>query len=179
MNYLMVDGHKGPTSAEFASAIEALYPLAYKLKFTSKLTLDKDYVVPPLEALWWADDMRVFTTKFNQSKWDWTAMIMVPEWISQELFEDALEDVRAKKNPTSLNKIRLGELTEGMCVQTLHLGPYSEEGPVLAEMHNKFIPDNGLQMQGKHHEIYFNDFRKVSPDKLKTILRQPVEKAVR
>ena len=174
MQYLMIDGHKGPASAEFASAIEALYPVAYKLKFMSKLSLEKDYVVPPLEALWWAEDMAVFTTKFDQSKWDWTAMIMVPEWITRDLFIDALKEVQAKKKLASLDKLRLQELSEGTCVQTLHLGPYTDEGPVLADMHSNFIPENGLKMQGKHHEIYFNDFRKVSPEKLKTILRQPV-----
>ena len=174
MRYLMIDGHQGPASAEFTSAIEALYPVAYKLKFMSKLSLEKDYVVPPLEALWWAEDMEVFTTKFDQSKWDWTAMIMVPEWITGEMFHDAMQDVQAKKDLQSLDKLQFEELTENTCVQTLHIGPYAEEGPVLADMHNQFIPANGLKMQGKHHEIYFNDFRKVSPEKLRTILRQPV-----
>lgn len=173
MQYLMIDGHKGPASSEFASAIEALYAVAYKLKFMSKLSLKKDYVVPPLEALWWAEDMEVFTTKFNQSMWDWTAMIMVPEWISREMFLDALEEVQAKKKQLSLDKLRLEELSEGICVQTLHLGPYTDEGPVLADMHDNFMPENGLKLHGKHHEIYFNDFRKVVPEKLKTILRQP------
>lgn len=177
MQYLMINGNKGPASSQFASAIEALYPVAYKLKFMSKLSLDKDYIVPPLEALWWAKDMEVFTSKFDQSKWDWTAMIMVPEWIDEELVHDALKDVQAKKNLPSLDKVRLEELSEDTCVQTLHLGPYTDEGPVLADMHNNFIPENGLTMLGKHHEIYFNDFRKVSPEKLRTILRQPVDRS--
>ena len=177
MHYLMIDGDKGPASSEFSSAIEALYPVAYKLKFMSKLSLKKDYVVPPLEALWWAEDMEVFTSKFDQSKWDWTAMIMVPEWIGKEMFYEALEDVKAKKDLPSVRKLRLEELSEHTCVQTLHLGPYTDEGPVLAEMHSKFIPENGFTMQGKHHEIYFNDFRKVSPEKLRTILRQPVNRS--
>lgn len=175
MHYLMIDGDKGPASAEFASAIGALYPVAYKLKFMSKLSLEQDYVVPPLEALWWANDMEVFTLKFDQSKWRWTAMIMVPEWISREMFRVALEDVQAKKSMPILDKLRLEKLSEKTCVQTMHLGPYSDEGPVLADMHSKFIPENGLKMRGKHHEVYFNDFRKVSPGKLRTILRQPVD----
>lgn len=176
MRYLMIDGDKGPASSEFASAIEALYPVAYKLKFMSKLSLEKDYVVPPLEALWWAKDMQFFTSKFDQSKWHWTAMIMVPEWIGKKMFYDALEDVQAKKDLPSLDKLRLEELSESTCVQTLHLGPYTDEGPVLVDMHRNFIPKNGLKMHGKHHEIYFNDFRKVSPEKLRTILRQPVDR---
>lgn len=177
MRYLMIDGDKGPASVEFVFAIEALYPVAYKLKFMSKLSLEQDYVVPPLEALWWANDMRVFTSKFDQSKWRWTAMIMVPEWISMEMFQDALEDIQAKKGLPILDKLRLEELSENTCVQTMHLGPYSDEGSVLAEMHSKFIPENGLRMRGKHHEIYLNDFRKVSPEKLRTILRQPVDRS--
>ena len=131
MQYLMIDGEKGPASSEFASAIEALYPVAYKLKFMSKLSLKRDYVVPPLEALWWAADMEVFTTKFNQSMWNWTAMIMVPQWITKQMFLEAVEDVQAKKTLLCLEKLRMEELSEDTCVQTLHLGPYTDEGPVL------------------------------------------------
>lgn len=174
MQFLMIDGGGGPASADFAAAIETLYPVAYKLKFTSKLTLEKDYVVPPLEALWWADDMESFTTKFDQSQWDWTAMIMVPPWITAELLQQAVAEVAAKKAPPALAKLRLSELNEGRCVQILHLGAYSDEGPTLKTMHEQFIPDHKLMMTGKHHEIYFNDFRKVAPEKLRTILRQPV-----
>lgn len=174
MQYLMIDGHNGPKSETFFRAIETLYPVAYKLKFMSKLTLDRDYVVPPLEGLWWAQDMAVFTTKFDQSQWDWTAMIMVPPWITKSMYTTAVEEVTAKKSPPSIDLLKLEDLTEGKCVQTLHLGPYSDEGPVLKTMHDNFIPENNLSMRGKHHEIYFNDFRKVAPEKLRTILRQPV-----
>lgn len=174
MQYLMVDGHNGPTSPTYASAIETLYPIAYTLKFMAKLDLDQDYVVPPLEALWWAQDMAAFTTKFDQSQWDWTAMIMVPPWITKTMYNTAVKQVIKKKSPPSIDLLRLDKLAEGKCVQTLHLGSYSEEGPVLKTMHEAFIPDNGLSMEGKHHEIYFNDFRKVAPEKLRTILRQPV-----
>lgn len=177
MNYLMIDGDGGPNSPEYAEAIQTLYPLAYTLKFTSKSELDRDYVVPPLEALWWAEDWEVFTTKFDQSQWLWTAMLMVPPWISRDLFEQAFETVAQKSNPPALSKLRFETLEEGQSVQVLHLGSYSEEGPILEDMHERFIPDNGLTMRGKHHEIYFNDFRKVAPEKLRTILRQPVQKA--
>ena len=178
-NYLMIDGHAGPASKEFAQAIEALYPVAYGLKFLSKQTLDKDYVVPPLEALWWADNWAVFTSEFDQSQWDWSAMIMLPSWITDDMFGTVVakvqeKNVRAKRNLPGLELLRCAELDEGQCVQTLHKGPFSEEGVVLKEMHESFIPDQGLQMQGKHHEIYFNDFRKTAPEKLRTLLRQPV-----
>ncbi|MEH6405568.1 MAG: GyrI-like domain-containing protein [Sneathiella sp.] len=174
LQYLMIDGHKGPVSAEFSLAIQELYPVAYTLKFMSKLTFKKDYVVPPLEALWWADDMDVFTTKFDQSKWDWTVMIMTPDWITEDMLKTAVDQVAAKKNEKSANTIRLEKFNEGTCAQILHIGAYAEEGPILKKMHDEFIPENGYKMQGKHHEIYFSDFRKTAPEKLRTILRQPV-----
>lgn len=175
MQYLMIDGHGDPnTSPAYAEALGALYPVAYKLKFASKELLGRDYVVPPLEALWWADDMDSFTTSRDKSQWRWTVMIMVPGWADQSMFEAALENVGAKTPPVRLGDVRLQSLTEGRCVQTLHVGSFDDEGAVLARMHDEFIPDHGLRMNGRHHEIYFSDFRKVAPEKLRTILRQPV-----
>jgi len=184
--YLMVDGHGAPgTQGEYADALAALYPVAYTLKFMSK-ALDRDYVVPPLEALWWAEDMAAFTTGRDKSQWDWTAMILTPEWITTQLFEDAIASVIAKSTrksrddasaPVSLGKVSLETLNEGLCVQTLHIGPYDDEAETLATMHNEFIPEQGLRMTGKHHEVYFNDFRRVEASALRTLLRQPVERA--
>ena len=171
--YLMVDGHGDPNAQEYADALAALYPVAYKLKFASKKD-GRDYVVPPLEALWWAEDMDAFTTARDKSRWDWTAMIMTPDWITAAMVDAAIEDVAAKDRPASLDKVRWETLSEGTCVQTLHLGPYDEEGPVLEEMHERFIPEHGLRMTGKHHEVYLGDPRRVEPAKLRTILRQPV-----
>ncbi|WP_182376164.1 GyrI-like domain-containing protein [Nocardioides sp. WS12] len=176
LQYLMVDGHGDPnTSPEYADAIAALYPVAYTLKFASKVDLDKDYVVMPLEALWWADDMASFTSVRDKSQWDWTAMILTPEWITAELFDAAVGKVRRKGNPDALDKVRLETLKEGTCVQTLHVGSYDDEAPVLAAMHDEFIPGAGYAMTGKHHEIYLSDPRRVEPAKLRTILRQPVQ----
>ena len=175
--YLMVDGHGDPNTAqEYADALAALYPVAYKLKFASKEG-GRDYVVPPLEALWWAEDMDAFTSARDKSQWDWTAMIMTPDWITGSMVDAAIEKVAAKDRPASLDKVRWETLSEGTCVQTLHLGPYDEEGPVLEEMHERFIPEHGLRMTGKHHEIYLGDPRRVEPAKLRTILRQPVMSA--
>lgn len=173
--YLMVDGHGDPnTSQEYADAIAALYPVAYKLKFASKVQLDRDYVVMPLEALWWAEDMASFTSVRDKSQWDWTGMIMTPDWITGEHFEAAVAEVRRKGSPTALDKVRLQTLHEGTCVQTLHVGSYDDEAPVLAAMHDEFIPEAGFAMTGKHHEIYLSDPRRMEPAKLRTILRQPV-----
>lgn len=173
--YLMVDGQGDPNTApEYEQALQALYPVAYKLKFASKRELGRDYVVPPLEGLWWADDMAAFTTRRNKDEWRWTMMLMVPDWLGQEMVEAAVAAAGAKDPPTRLADVRLGELTEGLCVQTLHLGSFDAEGPVLERMHHSFIPQNALRLTGRHHEIYFSDPRKVAPEKLRTILRQPV-----
>ncbi len=178
MRYLMVDGKGDPnTSHEYADALAALYPVAYRLKFASKRELDRDYVVPPLEALWWASDMTTFTSARDKSQWLWTTMIMTPDWVTAEMVDEALTAVAAKDRPDALDQVRLERLEEGRCVQTLHIGPYDEEGPVLADMHGRFIPEAGLRMTGKHHEIYLSDPRRVEPAKLRTILRQPVEEA--
>lgn len=174
LRYLMIDGESGPDSYEFKGAIQTLYPVAYKLKFASKRNFGKDYVVPPLEGLWWAEDMSVFTANYDKSRWLWTAMILTPDWITDAMFQAALADVSAKANHEFLDKLRLEELNEGKCVQTLHIGSFDDEGPILKAMHEQFIPENGLTMHDKHHEIYFSDFRKTPADKLRTILRQPV-----
>ena len=175
MQFIMVDGHGDPNTAqEYTEAIEALYAVAYKMKFISKKTLEKDYVVPPLEGLWWAEDMDTFLTR-DKSAWDWTMMIMTPDWITSEIFTDAVEEVRKKKNPAALDLVRLESYAEGLSVQIMHVGSYDDETPVLAKMHGEFIPENGFVEQGKHHEIYLSDPRRVAPEKLKTVLRQPVE----
>jgi hypothetical protein len=176
LQYLMVDGEGDPnTSAAYAEAIAALYPVAYKLKFASK-TDGKDYVVPPLEGLWWARDMESFTTARDKSLWQWTLMLLTPDWITQEMFIAIKAKIAQKDSPVDLDKVRLEFLEEGLCVQTLHLGSFDDEAPTLAKMHEEFIPQNGLAMVKKHHEIYFSDSRKVTPDKFRTILRQPVQK---
>lgn len=176
--YLMIDGHGDPnTSQEFKNAIFALYPVAYKLKFASKLDLAKDYVVMPLEGLWWAEDMSSFTTARDKSQWDFTLMIMQPDWITEDMFKKAVTKVSEKNMPVSLSKVRLETLKEGTAVQTLHIGSFDSEAAVLDSLHNDFVPKNNLKLTGKHHEIYLSDFRKVAPDKLRTILRQPVVEA--
>jgi hypothetical protein len=176
-NFLMVDGRGDPNTAqEYQDALEALYAVAYKIKFMSKKRLDRDYVVPPLEGLWWAEDMDVFTTGGDKSSWLWTMMIMQPEWITTEIFDEALLQVEKGKNPPALFKVRLEGYHEGTAVQIMHIGPFSEEGPTIARLHNEFIPENDLVENGKHHEIYLSDPRKVAPEKMKTVLRQPVRR---
>ena len=174
LRYLMIDGKGDPGKAsEYMHAVETLYPVAYTLKFASKKELGKDYTVPPLEGLWWAEDMNAFVAG-DRDAWLWTSMIMVPEWVSGDMVSRAIEEVKAKKNPASIGKIRLETLEEGRSVQIMHIGPYSEEGPTLARLHHEYMPEHGLTFNGKHHEIYLGDPRRTAPEKLKTALRQPV-----
>lgn len=175
LQYLMIDGHGDPnTSRGFGEAIESLYPVAYAMKFASKTRLGRDYVVPPLEGLWWADDMAVFTEARDKSAWDWTLMLMVPDWLGDEEFDAAIERVRAKGGTSLLPRVRLDALSEGPCLQTLHVGSFDDESEVLDRLHHGIIPERGLRLAGTHHEIYLSDFRRVAPEKQRTILRQPV-----
>ncbi len=175
MNFLMIDGHGDPNTAqEYKDAIEALYAVAYKLKFMSKKEKGMDYIVPPLEGLWWVENMEEFTTE-DKSSWDWTLMIMQRESVTQEMFDEALKEVEKKKDPPALSRLRLETYHEGPSVQIMHIGPYDAEGPTIARMH-AFIDENGYEPAGKHHEIYLGDPRKVAPERLKTVLRQPVSK---
>lgn len=172
--YLMIDGHGDPNTRPYADAVSTLFPVAYRLKFMSRNELGRDYVVMPLEALWWSDDMASFTSDRDKSQWDWTAMILVPEWIT----EDQVARARSSVDAPAIGALRLETLAEGRVVQTLHVGPFDEEGPVLDELHREFIPAHGLTMTGRHHEIYLSDPRRTDPAKLRTILRQPVTDAM-
>ena len=175
LRYLMMDGQGDPnTSKEFQDAIAALYSLSYALKFMVKNGAEAtDYSVMPLEGLWWADDMKDFA-KLDKSKWKWTAMIMQPSFITAKLVAAAkAELIRRKKDLPALGKVRLEDMKEGRCMQLLYNGPYSTEGPTIAKLH-EHIQAQGLALTGKHREIYLNDARRTVPEKLRTIIRQPV-----
>ena len=173
LQYLMIDGHGDPNTPVYEAAVSALYPVAYALKSRSKKDLGRDYVVMPLEGLWWADDMASFTAARDKSRWHWTLMIMIPDWVTRPMYEDAVEAVRQKR-PERLGDLRLEVLSEGRCVQALHVGSYDDETDLLRRIHEEFVPEHGLRMTGKHHEIYLSDPRRTDPAKLRTILRQPV-----
>lgn len=176
LRYVMVDGRGDPNTAQsYADAISAVYPVAYALKFFSKNELGRDYVVMPLEALWWASNMDVFTTERDKSQWNWTVLNMVPDWIEQDMFDTAVAESTDKRHNSIDVDLRMETLREGRCVQTLHVGSYDDEAEVLRRLHNEFIPAEGAMMTGRHHEIYLSDPRRVDPSKLRTILRQPIE----
>lgn len=177
LQYLMIDGRGDPDTADaYRDAIATIYPLAYKLKFLSTTELGQDYTVMPLEALWWADDMSSFTAARDTSAWRWTLLNLVPDWLDAGHVELAHSRLAAAGGAPVLDGLRFDTLDEGLCVQTLHLGPYDDEGPLLERMHHEFIPANGLRMTGRHHEVYLSDARRTAPEKLRTILRQPVER---
>jgi len=174
MKFLMVDGIGDPnTSKSYAEAVEALYSVSYTAKFILKKGPQQiDYTVMPLEGLWWADDMAAFTTG-DKAKWRWTAMIMQPVFVTKAVIDTALADVRKKKSLPGVERLRLEEFAEGHCAQVLHIGPFSEEGPTIARLH-EFIDAKGMRV-GKHHEIYLSDIRRAEPSRWKTILRQPMK----
>jgi hypothetical protein len=174
MNFLMVDGEGDPNTAQaYADAVEVLFMVSYAVKFMVKKGASAiDYGVMPLEGLWWVDDMTTFSTE-DKSNWKWTAMIMQPPFVTAEMVERAIAEVKKKKNPAAISKVRLVPFTEGRCAQILHIGPFSEEGPTIEKVHH-FIDARGRR-SGKHHEIYLSDIRKADPAKWKTIVRQPMQ----
>jgi hypothetical protein len=169
--FLGYDGTGDPnTSPQFAAAVEALYRTAYHLKFTIRKTRGIDYGVMPLEGLWWSDDMRTFSVE-RKNDWNWTMMILQPDLVSPELFEESRAAV-ADKSGLDLRALRFENHREGPCVQILHRGPFSAEGPAVEKLHH-WIESSGHRLTGKHHEIYLSDFRRAAPANWKTIIRQP------
>jgi hypothetical protein len=180
LQYLMVDGHGDPdTAPDYSAALGVLYPFASALKFASKRHVGRDYVVPPLEGLWSAQDMATFTTARDKAAWDWTMMLMNPPWLTAEHLAVARHAVAARTPSLPVERVRVEVLEEGLCVQTLHVGSFEDEGPVLADLHGRSIPEHDLVMTGRHHEIYLSDPRRTAPERLRTILRQPVRRSRR
>ncbi|MGN7132093.1 GyrI-like domain-containing protein [Rhodococcoides corynebacterioides] len=172
--YLAVDGSGDPnTSSSYADALTSLYPVTYGLKFLSSRELEREYRVPPLEALWWADDLEAFTSGRNKNRWHWTVLTVVPEWITAEHLDTVLGRSRDRAGGPPPREVELRTIDEGTVVQTLHVGPYDAEGPVIAAMHDDATA-RGRSLTGRHHEIYLNDARRTAPERLRTILRQPV-----
>lgn len=174
MNFLMIDGRGSPQAESFQEAIQTLYGMTFTGKFILKE--DKttaDYVVPPLEGLWYASDMAEFDSN-KKDKGKWTLMIMQPEWFTQDVYEQTRAALKKKKNPPALSKIRFETFNEGTAAQITHIGPYDAEPATIEKLH-AFIKEQGYALCGKHHEIYLSDPRRCEPEKLRTIIRQPVK----
>ena len=172
-NFLMIDGEGDPnTSAAYAEAVETLFSVSYTAKFMVKRSAKPiDYAVMPLEGLWWADDMSAFSNA-DKSRWKWTLMIMQPDFVSAGVIAKAISEVERKKGLAALGALRLEAFAEGRCAQTLHVGPFSEEGPTITRVHRFIEERSGLR--GKHHEIYLSDIRRADPKRWRTIIRQPM-----
>ena len=174
MNFLMIDGHGDPNhSLQYQQVMEALYSMAYSLKFALK-PQGVEYSVAPLEGLWWMEDMREFSM-LTKDRWDWRMMIMQPQPVTAELVARMTAEVQRKKNLPALEGLRFEAYEEGLAMQVMYLGAYADEGPTIARMH-AFIAEQGYALRGKHHEIYLGDPRRAAPEKLKTVIRQPIKK---
>ncbi len=178
MNFLILDGEGAPESQAFREAIEALYGVSFTLKFglkSGKFGKTKyDYPAMPLEGLWWTSGTSEFNWMEARDHWKWTAMIMQPEFITPAMVDAAREEVSRKKNPAALPRMRFESFHEGLCVQIMHIGPYAAEAPTIQRLHEA-IAQSGHRPGGKHHEIYLGDPRRTAPEKLKTVLRQPMK----
>jgi len=179
MNFLMIDGEGDPnTSLEYQAAMETIFPVSYKTKFMSKKELSRDYVVMPLEGLWWTDNMEEFSVD-DKSSWQWRVMIRQPDFIDAAMIKNVVDEISKKKELPSASKLRFEKFKEGLSAQILHVGPFSEEGSTVSKLH-EYIEENGYSFDGsleggKHHEIYLSDIRRAKPGNLKTVIRQPVK----
>ncbi len=173
MSYIMIDGKGEPGGESFREAMGALYNVAYTMKFRTKKLLKKDYDMMAPEGLWWTKGKTFDMSK--RETWQWTLMILVPDFITQKMFSDVVAEVRLKKNQPGLERARLEKVVEGTSVQIMHIGPYSAEPESIAKL-DAYVKEHGYKMVGKHHEIYLGDPRRSAPSKLRTVIRHPVTK---
>jgi len=176
--FLAVDGSGDPnTAVAYVEAVEALYSVAYTVKFASK-SAGRDLVVGPLEGLWYAEDASVFSAR-DKAAWSWTMLISQPDWVEDAQIHEAIAAARSKaaakkKLLPALDLLRIEQLDEGLSAQLLHVGSYDDEAPALARLHGEVLPRLGLTERARHHEVYLSDPRRVAPEKLRTVVRQPV-----
>ncbi|MDQ1104215.1 GyrI-like domain-containing protein [Nocardioides zeae] len=173
--FLAAVGEGDPnTSRLYADVVEALYASSYGVRAVAMAELGRKHTVAPLEGLWWADDLRVFSAR-DKDAWHWQMMMAQPAWVTDDLVTAGIERARSRRDLAEGDRVTFTTVTEGLAVQTLHVGPYDAEGPTIAQMHDEFMPQHGYRPRGAHHEIYLSDARKTAPERLRTILRQPIE----
>lgn len=174
--FVTIVGRGAPGGPAYHTALNALYSAVYAIKFKHKAK-GKDFSVMTLEGLWWWDDPSItdLDDAPPRAEWNWKSMIRIPDFVTENIVEDAKRIVKEKKGIKEADKIKLEAFHEGISAQIMHIGPYSEEGSTAKRLHD-FIGESGYGMRGLHHEIYMSDPRRVSPERLKTILRQPIEK---
>ncbi len=171
-NYLAIEGKGEPAGELFANTIGALYPLAYGIKKICK-EADNDFGVPNLEGLWWVEG-NAPALEVPRNEWRWKLLIRMPEFVTRAMMLSIQPEVARKKNNELIQNISFEKLAEGKCVQIMHIGPYSSEPETIKTL-MVFMAENGLSVNGLHHEIYLSDPRKTEPFKLKTLIRYPVK----
>jgi hypothetical protein len=171
VGYIAMDGTGAPAGAEFTAAVETLYPVAFGVKAVCKQQ-SRDFAVPKLEGLWWVDG-NTLALDVPREQWNWTLMIRMPDFVDDVMVAQARRTVATKKPRLPVADVSFTTLGEGRCVQVMHVGPYSDESATITAMH-EFIVAQGLKPSGRHHEVYLSDPRKTAPEKMKTVLRQPV-----
>jgi len=171
--YLMIDGKGAPSGMIFEERIQALYSMAFTIKMTRKFAGQGDYAVCKLEGLWYTEDGSDSFATIPQDKWLWTLMIRTPECVKQADLKKAVEALLKKGKAEKVKDVRLEKLNEGKCAQILHVGPYDKVTESIQKMRD-FAKENNLSFTGRHHEIYLSDPHRVTPEKLKTIIRRPV-----
>jgi hypothetical protein len=179
MSFLMIDGAGDPNgSQEFQQAVEALYGVSYTLKFMLKKTgAFPDHAAMPLEGLWWsAKGSESVAIMADKSAWKWTLMIAQSDFVTRANVSEATSQLQRKKNSPAIGKLRFERFHEALCAQIMHIGPFSTEPATIEKLH-AFIHERGYRPRGKHHEIYLSDPRRVAPEKMKTVIRHPVESA--
>jgi hypothetical protein len=177
--FLSITGKGDPSSEDYMNRISVLFPVAYTLKFMYK-TMGKDFAVAKLEGLWWFDNEQFGNPSIDdapmqvpRSEWEYRMLIRLPGYVNKEDVQQAIETVVFKKELPLAREVKFFEMKEGKCVQMLHVGPFDTEPETLKQI-DAFCTKHGFQQNGLHHEIYLSDFRKTAPEKLKTILREPI-----
>jgi len=171
--FLTITGRGEPGGEAYQAALNALYSVAYTVKFKAKAA-GNDFVVMGLEGLWWWDDPEASFHEVPREEWNWKSMIRQPDFVTPGAVEEAKAEAREKKGLKEIDRVVLEEFHEGLSAQIMHIGPYSEEGETVAKLH-RFIEENGYKPRGHHHEIYMTDPRRTAPEKWKTIIRQPIK----
>jgi hypothetical protein len=173
--YLAISGQGAPGDALFTASIGALYGMAFTIKMTRKFAGQQDYTVCKLEGQWWTDGAGGLP-KVPRQKWRWKLLIRTPDFVTKAELGTAVTTLLKRGKTDDVKRVRLQPLKEGQCVQMLHVGPYEREVDSIQLM-KELAESKGLKFAGKHHEIYLSDPRRVAPERLKTILRQPVRRA--
>lgn len=176
--YVSILGKGDPSGEAFSADIQLLYPVAYGVKALCK-SAGQDFGVPKLEGLWWFDEQQFGASsmaeapkKVPRSAWEYRLLLRMPDFVDEKMVAKAVETVVSKKKMPDAGRVQFFEMTEGTCVQMLHVGAFADE-PVSLQKMLRFMEEQGMKKNGLHHEIYLSDFRKTAPEELKTILREP------